>query len=477
MNQGRLVFVGALVSMPLVLVFALLFFMMQVESDLEASTCLGGADQAAVSVDPSSVPAGPVAGFGKARLVNAAHVMLAAKKLGLSGRDQRIGVMTAIGESGLRVLTHGDAAGPDSLGLFQQRANGAWGTRADRLDPSVSSTNFFKALAKIPDRDLLAPTIAAHRVQRNADPYHYERYWDQAGRVVRALAGVTDTHPVSQTVSDYDLGPVKPQLSALVNALAPKFGIRTVGGYRASATDAGGHPAGLAADFMVPLSDKGITQGNDLAAYAVQNATALQIDYVIWRQQIWSRSRQLEGWRPMSDRGSPTANHFDHVHINVVPGSDGGDVLAAAACVASAAAVDGGWTRPVEGPITSAYGARTHPLTGEPSFHDGNDYGAPCGTPIRAAGSGIVVKAGPDIIYGHQIVIDHGAETLTKYGHMYAKGVLAQVGDQVEVGTTIAQVGSDGRSTGCHLHFTLTVNGTHRDPTTILTATNARALA
>lgn len=116
--------------------------------------------------------------------------------------------------------------------------------------------------------------------------------------------------------TDYNLGRVSPRLVALVNELGPKFGIKTVGGYRSSARDPNGHPAGLAADFMV----SGFSQGDALAAYARQNAARLGVDYIIWRQRIWSVSRSGEGWRAMEDRGSPSQNHMDHVHINVLPG-------------------------------------------------------------------------------------------------------------------------------------------------------------
>jgi hypothetical protein len=97
--------------------------------------------------------------------------------------------MTAMGESSLRVLDRGDAVGPDSRGLFQQRDNGAWGSYADRMDPITSATNFFRALQEVRDWRSLRPTIAAHRTQRNADPEHYERYWEPAVAVVSALAG------------------------------------------------------------------------------------------------------------------------------------------------------------------------------------------------------------------------------------------------------------------------------------------------
>lgn len=110
----------------------------------------------------------------------------------------------------------------------------------------------------------------------------------------------------------YGLGAVKPWVRAAANELGPKFGISVIGGYRASAKDKNGHPAGRALDLMV--SDK--ERGTRLAEYARANARRLGVEYVIWRQRIWSVGRNGEGWRPMEDRGSPTQNHMDHVHVN-----------------------------------------------------------------------------------------------------------------------------------------------------------------
>ena len=145
--------------------------------------------QAGVRIDPAGVPAGPVAGYRGEQLANAAAIVNAGEALGLDTCAQTIGVMTAMGESSLRVLDRGDAVGPDSRGLFQQRANGAWGSYADRMDPTTSAVNFFRALQEVPDWHALPPTLAAHRTQRNADPQHYARYWDAAVEVVTALAG------------------------------------------------------------------------------------------------------------------------------------------------------------------------------------------------------------------------------------------------------------------------------------------------
>jgi len=128
-----------------------------------------------------------VAGYSGDQVANAAAIVDAGRAMGLSERDVTIGVMTAMGESSLKVVDHGDAAGPDSRGLFQQRDNGAWGTYAERMDPTASATNFFNALAQIDGRDAMTPTAVAHAVQRNADPNHYQKYWAPAVEVVKTL--------------------------------------------------------------------------------------------------------------------------------------------------------------------------------------------------------------------------------------------------------------------------------------------------
>lgn len=138
----------------------------------------------ASEVTATLAPARQVGGYGPDQVANAGAIVRAGQAMGLSTRDQTLAVMTAMGESSLMVVGHGDVAGPDSRGLFQQRANGAWGTLADRMDPTVSATNFYRALARVAGRDAMEPTLVAHTVQRNADPYHYARYWDSAVAVV-----------------------------------------------------------------------------------------------------------------------------------------------------------------------------------------------------------------------------------------------------------------------------------------------------
>ncbi len=93
---------------------------------------------------------------------------------------------------------------------------------------------------------------------------------------------------------------------AVCNAFPP---LTTYGGYDPH----GEHIDGRAYDFMVPSS----SLGNAVAQFALANAGRLKIRSIIWSQRIWSAERGGEGWRPMSDRGSATANHYDHVHISV----------------------------------------------------------------------------------------------------------------------------------------------------------------
>ena len=113
--------------------------------------------------------------------------------------------------------------------------------------------------------------------------------------------------------------------------------------------------------------------------------------------------------------------------------------------------------------VTSEFGYRRDPFTGETRGHSGMDLAVPTGTPIRAALPGTVTvsqyNAGG---YGYYVMIDHGNGLSTLYGHN--SRLLAQVGQTVEAGDVIALSGSTGRSTGPHLHFEVRVNGEQTDP-------------
>ncbi len=352
----RLYWTLAAAASPVLLMLLLLgFLVVLVEEDeqLQAQAAAGGCrtSQPGLPVDVGGLPASPVAGYAGEQLRNAALIMNAGAALGLSVHGQTVGVMTAMGESSLEVIDHGDAAGPDSRGLFQQRANGAWGSYSDRMDPTVSATSFFTALMAVPGWETLPPTLAAHRTQRNADPNHYARYWGPAQQVVAALSGA---------------------------AVAPA-------------------PAGSSA------------------------------------------AQQVAAQVPCGQ-------------------------------VAPAPVGAGGWTRPAVGRLTSPFGNREDPTGSGTQMHRGQDIGAPCGTPVVAAGAGVVVRAGRSSGYGNLIAVDHGGGAVTRYAHSYDQDVLVVVGQQVTAGQQIARVGSFGDSTGCHLHLEVQLDGELVDPIPFLTA-------
>jgi murein DD-endopeptidase MepM/ murein hydrolase activator NlpD len=119
--------------------------------------------------------------------------------------------------------------------------------------------------------------------------------------------------------------------------------------------------------------------------------------------------------------------------------------------------------RPVNtGYISSGFGARVDPFTGGEEFHEGIDFAAPMGTPIRAVAAGIVTWAGPRGGYGNMVQIDHGNGYSTRYGH--AEKVLVHVGETVQRGDVIALVGDTGRSTGPHVHFEVLKGGHEVNP-------------
>ena len=106
--------------------------------------------------------------------------------------------------------------------------------------------------------------------------------------------------------------------------------------------------------------------------------------------------------------------------------------------------------------ISDPYGWRNDPITGEREFHQGTDLAAAEGTPILAAADGIVTLAGPNGEFGNLVVIEStvdGAPVATAYAHIRDGGILVSVGEAVDAGQQIAEVGMTGHATGPHLHF------------------------
>jgi murein DD-endopeptidase MepM/ murein hydrolase activator NlpD len=121
---------------------------------------------------------------------------------------------------------------------------------------------------------------------------------------------------------------------------------------------------------------------------------------------------------------------------------------------------------PVRGQITTGFGQRMDPFSGEGTFHAGVDISAPYGVGVEATADGIVFQASPESGYGNEILIDHGYGITTKYGHLSKMYVL--VGEVVKRGQFIGAVGMTGKATGPHLHYEVIVNGTPVNPTKYL---------
>lgn len=111
---------------------------------------------------------------------------------------------------------------------------------------------------------------------------------------------------------------------------------------------------------------------------------------------------------------------------------------------------------------SSSYGWRIDPFNGNKAFHEGLDFTANTGTPIRAAADGIVSAAEQSGAYGKLVKIEHGAGLETRYAH--TSRILVKVGERVVKGQIVAEVGSTGRSTGPHLHYEIRLNGAALDP-------------
>lgn len=127
---------------------------------------------------------------------------------------------------------------------------------------------------------------------------------------------------------------------------------------------------------------------------------------------------------------------------------------------------DGPFLLPVgSAPISSSYGPRTHPITGQKGkVHTGVDFAVAQGTSIHAADSGTVILAEWWSGYGYCVIIDHGGGVWTLYGHIRKGGIKVSNGEKVSRGQVIAESGSTGNSTGPHLHFEVRVDGKTVNP-------------
>ncbi|HVN92215.1 MAG TPA: M23 family metallopeptidase [Terracidiphilus sp.] len=128
---------------------------------------------------------------------------------------------------------------------------------------------------------------------------------------------------------------------------------------------------------------------------------------------------------------------------------------------------------PVEGRVASSFGQRQDPINGEGAFHTGVDIDAPYGTPVRAAADGEVTGAQMGAGYGRAVVLDHGHDVMTLYGHLSAIAVVP--GQHVTRGQVIGYIGESGRATGPHLHYEVRLHDVPVNPYKYLRVTYEQA--
>ena len=171
------------------------------------------------------------------------------------------------------------------------------------------------------DAKAKAKAAAEAKARAAADAKAKAAAQQAAAQPARPAAPATPATPAGTAATQVahisnSAGDVRPQVQTAANALvsnvAGAAGI-TLGGTRASATDPHGHPSGLALDYMV-LSDSAL--GDAIVQYHRDHWAELGVEYLIWQQRYIGSPDGA--WEPMSDRGSPTANHMDHVHVNYV---------------------------------------------------------------------------------------------------------------------------------------------------------------
>jgi hypothetical protein len=245
---------------------------------------------------------------------NAATISAVGTTRDMPERAVTIALATALQESALRNLRHGDR---DSLGLFQQRPSKGWGTADQIVDPVYAAGQFYEHLSEVPGYSRLPLTVAAQRVQRSAFPQAYAKHEPDATLLAAAFTGraaAVLTCPAPKGTAAGDPAKVRAEL---VRAFGP--GVLSGG----RVPDGAGAPH--AAEISVPVvampgaaggSHGEMVDGNpaqrgwELAHWAVAQASVLRIDRVAYAGRVWSARDADEGWQ-RADGGAKAADSAD----------------------------------------------------------------------------------------------------------------------------------------------------------------------
>jgi hypothetical protein len=252
--------------------------------------------------------------FTPEQAVNAATIAAVGTERGMPERAVTIALATALQESGLRNIRHGDR---DSLGLFQQRPSQGWGTPKEIMDPTYSADIFYKHLAKVRDYKDLPLTVAAQRVQRSGYPTAYAKHEPDATLLAAALTGAS---AATLTCEGRQAATPAAGPAAVRSALARDFGrdaleptAAEVGGAATPAptpsADATGGSAGrtmtlpVAAETSAGSGRSLRERGWQLAHWAVANASTLHIARVSYAGLEWVAGNTDSRWRTTGTAG------------------------------------------------------------------------------------------------------------------------------------------------------------------------------
>lgn len=257
-----------------------------------------GSDQCTVESSDGSAGEGRTYRLSAEQAANAATISAVGTTRGMPERAVTIALATALQESGLRNIEHGDR---DSLGLFQQRPSQGWGTEKQILDPVYSAGKFYQHLAEVPGYSRLPLTVAAQRVQRSGFPQAYAKHEPDAALLAAALTGRTPTalncDPPRSTAGTGGAAKVRAALVRSFGKDVLPSGEGTEGADEAPAAGATAGTGTLTVPVPAPLGgDEGGApqRGWELAHWAVAQSEALGIDEVAYAGKEWDSG---SGWR------------------------------------------------------------------------------------------------------------------------------------------------------------------------------------
>ena len=296
------------------------FVLREVGPSFMPDRCVAAVGEQTVELDPEQAE-------------NAALVAAVGVRRGLPARAVSIALATAYQESDIRNLDGGDR---DSLGIFQQRPSQGWGSPAQITDPVYSTNAFYDALVEVEGYQDMPITEAAQEVQRSAFPDAYADHEDDARVLASALTGNSQGAFHCETPGSADAGETRlggngltPRAEAVRREAVGVFGPLSLGGFAPGGVRDGHMPGsthydGRAVDiFFRPISPSSKVRGWAVASYLAAQAERLEIQTIIFDDQIWTARRADEGWRdydaPSNDEPATQAilEHRDHIHVDV----------------------------------------------------------------------------------------------------------------------------------------------------------------